>query len=204
MTPPSNKGRKFPPEPLTRDEVRRLLAETSTRSSSGIRLRAIIAVMFGCGLRLAETLALDPRDYDPKGGTVRVRQGKGGKSRLVGIDPYAAALLDMWMGRRAQLGLSARHRVFATYETGRVGRPLQQRYVRLALERAARRAGIDKRVHPHGLRHSFAFDMAQRGTPTHALRVALGHSSLATTDRYVNHLMPAEVIDTMRDRAWGE
>jgi integrase len=202
MTFPTNRGRTFPAEPLTSDEVHRLLAAASTRSSSGIRLRALIGVMYGAGLRISEALALRPKDVDSQECTVRVLNGKGGKSRVVGIDPRSCALLEAWLERRRSLGLNGRHPIFATYEVGKVGRPVSGVYVRGALARLGVKANIDKRVHPHGLRHSLAFDLAQRGVPTHVIQAQLGHASLAVTDRYVRHLMPADVIDVMRERDW--
>lgn len=202
-TPPTNAGRTLPPEPLTPDEVRALVAAASNRSSSGIRLRALIGVLYGAGLRLAEALALRPSDVDTQEGVVRVRHGKGDRARTVGLDPGGAALLDRWLDRRKSLGLNGRHLIFATYETGKVGQPLDPRYVRAALARLGGRADLDKRVHPHGLRHSLAFDLAQRGTPTHQIQAQLGHASLAVTDRYVRHLMPADVVAVMRGRDWA-
>jgi integrase/recombinase XerD len=201
-TPPTNAGRKFPAEPLTADEVRALLNAASNRSSSGIRLRAMIGAMYGSGLRLAEVLALRPHDVDTRTGTIRIRHGKGDKARTVGIDPHGAALLDAWLERRRTLGLNGRHLIFATYEKGRVGEPVDPRYVRQALARLGVKAGLEKRVHPHGLRHSLAFDLAMSGTPTHQIQAALGHSSLAVTDRYVRHIAPADVVATMRAREW--
>jgi integrase/recombinase XerD len=201
-TPPTNAGRKLPPEPLTAEEVRTLLAAASNRSSSGIRLLAVVGILYGSGLRLAEALGLEPRDLDTRAGVIRVRNGKGGKTRTVGIDPHGAALVDRWLAQRRDLDLNGRHRVFATYETGRVGHPLAPRYVRTALARLGAKAGLEKRVHPHGLRHSLAFDLAQRGVPTHQIQAQLGHSSLAVTDRYVRHLMPTDVIAVMRQRGW--
>jgi integrase/recombinase XerD len=193
----------MPPEPLTPNEVRQLLGAASQRSASGLRLRALIGVMYGSGLRLAETLSLYPRDVDLNGvGSIRVRHGKGDRARVVGLDPTAAALLGRWMDRRASLGLNGRHPVFATYEEGKLGQALEPRYVRQALARLGERAGIEKRVHPHGLRHSMAFDLAQHGVPTHVIQAQLGHASLAVTDRYVRHLMPADVVATMQAREW--
>ena len=200
---PNNKGRKFPPEPLSRDEVRALIGAASARYSSGVRLRAIIAVMFGAGLRLGEVLALYPRDVDLCRGHIRVRHGKGNKSRLVGIDPYACGLLCAWMERRATFSINGRAPMFCTYETGNMGNPLGPRYVRKALAVLAERAGVEKRVHPHGLRHSLAFDLAMSGMPTHAIQAQLGHASLAVTDRYVRHLAPADVVEMMQSRSWG-
>jgi site-specific recombinase XerD len=201
--PPSNKGQKFPAEPLTRDEVLRLLGAASNRSTSGIRMRAHIAVLFGAGLRLQESLDLEPRDLDTEAQTVRVREGKGRRARLVGIDTYSCALIDRWMDRRRKLGLGPRHRVFCTYSAGNFGQPLQQRYVRLALKRLGERAEITKRVHPHGLRHSLASDMADSGASVSEIQRQLGHSSLATTDRYVHALRPMELIEHMRQRDWA-
>jgi len=74
--------------------------------------------------------------------------------------------------------------------------------LRAALARLGVKAGIEKRVHPHGLRHSLAFDMAMTGEPTHQIQAALGHSSLAITDRYVRYIAPADVVATMRSREW--
>jgi integrase/recombinase XerD len=202
MTFPTNEGRTFPAEPLTPAEVHALLGAASTRSSSGVRLRALIGVMYGAGLRISEALALRPKDVDTQACVVHVLNGKGGKTRTVGIDTRSCALLDAWLERRKSLGLNGRHPIFATYEVGRVGRPLSGIYVRRALAKLGTRAGIDKRVHPHGLRHSLAFDLAQRGVPTHVIQAQLGHASLAVTDRYVRHLMPAEVIQIVRDRDW--
>jgi integrase/recombinase XerD len=205
-TPPTNAGRKLPAEPLTADEVRALLSAASTRASSGIRIRALIGVLYGSGLRLAEALALKSHDYDPKAGTLRIRHGKGDRSRTVGIDPHGAALLDQWMERRRSLGLNGRHLIFSTYETGSrgipIGSPMDPRYVRASLAKLGEKAGIGKRVHPHGLRHSLAFAMAMDGVPTHQIQAALGHSNLAVTSRYVAHIAPADVVNTMRSREW--
>ena len=201
-TPPSHKGQTLPPEPLNPDEVRKLIDTASRRSSSGIRLRALIAVMYGAGLRLAEALALQPKDVDTKGGTVRVLRGKGSKSRLVGIDPRSCELLEAWIARRSTLGLTRRHPLFATYTAGQFGRPLSQVQVRAALARLGAKAGIEKRVHPHGLRHSLAFDMAERGVSLLIIQKQLGHASLAATATYIDHLKPTAVVDAMRAREW--
>ena len=197
-TPPTNKGRKLPPEPLSRDEIDRLIAAASGRSTTGIRSRALIAIMAGAGLRLSEALALHPRDLDLASGTVRVRHGKGDKSRTVGILPWAVPHLERWLDRRGRYGLNGRHLVFAQYSSGKVGQPIDPRYVRLLLGRLADRAGIDKRVHPHGLRHSLATDLAWRGMPLPLVAAQLGHATTATTDRYLRRLAPTEVVAAMK------
>lgn len=200
--PPTNKGRKFPAEPLTTDEVLRLVAAASNRSHSGVRMRALLAVLFGSGLRIAEALALMPRDVDTNRCQIRVRHGKGNKSRTVGIDPQSCAMIDRWLERRTTLLLTGRQPVFCTYSENNHGRAMSQRYVRTALVRLAERAGIEKRVHPHGLRHSLASAMVDEGQPLHVISAQLGHGSTATTDRYLRDIAPQELISRMQERDW--
>jgi site-specific recombinase XerD len=135
---------------------------------------------------------------DSKAGTITVMNGKVGKRRVVGLDPEAFATLARWLERREQLGINARARLFCTLD----GQPLSSPYVRQALVRLAKRAGIDRRVNPHALRHSFATELAREGMPMNLIQQALGHSSLGTTSRYLMHINPQEVIDAMRSREW--
>lgn len=200
--PPSHKGRRFPIEILTVSEVHGLLKAASPTSPSGIRARAIIAVLFGAGLRVGELLHLYPRDLDTQRGVIRIRGGKGGKTWTVGIDPGSCALVDQWLDVRAFRGINGHHPVFCGYRVGALGQELSDRYVRTLLTRLGHRAGIEKRVHPHGLRHSLAYDLAQRGVPMPVIQAQLGHGSLATTDRYVRHLMPSDVVQAMRQHTW--
>ncbi len=77
-----------------------------------------------------------------------------------------------------------------------------QAYVRALLPRLARKAGIEKRVHAHGLRHTHAFELANERTPLHVIQQQLGHSNVAVTSRYINHLAPTAVIETIKAREW--
>ena len=203
-TLPTNKGRKFPAEPLTPDEVRALIDAASRYSSSGIRLRGLIGVMYGSGARIGEALALTPKDVDTGRGTVRILNGKNGKSRTVGLDPRSCELIDCWLGRRATYGLNGRHPIFATYEQGKIrssyGRPLNPIYVRRTLANLGVKAKIEKRVHPHGLRHSLAFDMAQRGVPLHVIQRQLGHADLGITSAYLRRIDNTEIIHAVHER----
>ena len=80
---------------------------------------------------------------------------------------------------------------------------MKGQYVRALLPRLARKAGIEKRVHAHGLRHTGAFELANEGYPLHVIQQQLGHSSLATTDRYIRHLTSTEVVEAMKKRQWS-
>ena len=144
-----NKGRTFPPEVLAEDEVKSLIRACSNRAPTGIRNRALITVLYRAGLRLSEALALKPKDVDPDAGTITVLRGKGDRRRVVGLDPGSMAIVMRWVDQRATLGLSGRSRLFCTLQ----GRPLHASYVRTLLHRLGDKVGIDKRVHPHALRH---------------------------------------------------
>jgi site-specific recombinase XerD len=195
----SNKGRKFPPEPLTADEARAIFNACSKRAPTGIRNRALLVVLYRGGLRISEALKVMPKDLDRDAGTIRVLRGKGQTSRLVGLDAGAWAVVEVWIERRSQLGISGRAPLFSTL----AGEQMKTAYVRAMLPRLARKAGVAKRAHPHGLRHSFAFELANENVPLHQIQAALGHASIATTDVYVRHLNPATVVQTMRGREWS-
>lgn len=195
---PANKGRKFPPQVPTPDEVRALLRACSDRAPTGIRNKALIVVLYRAGLRCAEALSLLPRDVDPGQGSISVQHGKGGRSRIVGLDPAAMSLLLRWVDRRKALGIDGRRCLFCTLE----GRPLKPSYVRTLLPRLAVKAGVEKRVHPHALRHAHAAELTWEGVPLPLIQRQLGHASLATTDRYLRSIAPADVVRTMQARVW--
>ena len=111
---PANKGRRFPAELLSPEEVRALLRACSSRAPTGIRNRALIAVLYRGGLRISEALALHVKDVDQGAGTVTVLHGKGDQRRTVGMDPAAFALLERWLDKCRALGLSARRPIFCT------------------------------------------------------------------------------------------
>lgn len=194
-----NKGRKLPPEPLAEREVESLLATCSARAATGIRNRALIAILWRAGLRISEALNLYPKDLDPDHGAVRVMRGKGGKYRIVGLDAGAWALLEKWIDRRRALDLGGKCPVFCTL----AGKPVQASYIRNLLPRLARKAGIEKRVHPHGLRHTHASELRQEGVDVGIISKQLGHTSIATTARYLDHVSPKQVMQTMQARKWG-
>jgi site-specific recombinase XerD len=210
--PAPNKGMKLPPEPLSRSDVSKLLAACSTRGSAGIRDRALIAVLYRAGLRVAEGLALQLKDVDLETGHLVVLHGKGNRRRTVGLDPEACAIVERWARRRRELAIP---RFWTSPEGERIpaplfcvisrpnkGKPMYASVFREKLKDLADRAGVERRVHPHGLRHTHAFELATEGVPVHVIRKQLGHTSLATTERYIDHLSPGDVIAAMRMRTW--
>ena len=195
---PANKGQTFPAEVLTPDEVRRLLAQCSATSSTGTRYRALITMMYRAGLRCSEALALRPKDIDLRAGSVTVLHGKGNRRRTVGIDPGAGRIVETWIEYRRRLDLPRDAPLFCTLR----GNPIPPSQIRTLLPRLARKAGVDKRVHPHGLRHTHAFELMMEGVPMPIIQSQLGHASLATTDTYLAHIAPKQVIETIRKREW--
>ena len=186
--------KKYPPEPLTPQEVKALLAACSPNSPTGLRNRALIVTLWRAGLRSAEARALEPRDLD--NGVVRVRCGKGSKSRVVAVDTEAWAVLQAWMDCRTRLGIGGP--VFSTLK----GKPLLASYCRNLFKRLGKKAKISKRTHAHGLRHSFAAGLADEKVDIRIIQKALGHSNLNTTEVYVSHLQPTAVIDVLKARKW--
>jgi integrase/recombinase XerD len=174
--------RRFPAEPLTLADVEALRASCSRRAPTGIRNRALLAVLFRSGLRISEALALFPKDIDPTGGSLRVLHGKGDKARTAPLPNDAAEAVDRWLDCRKRLGLSGRHPLFCSLK----GEPLWDSYVRALCKRLAAKAGIEKRVHPRGLRHGWALAQVQSGTSLNAIQQLLGHRSLHPIARETN------------------
>jgi site-specific recombinase XerD len=180
-------------------EIQALLKVCSNRAPTGVRNRALIALAWRSGLRIGEVLALRPKDLDLHAGTVVVQRGKGDKRRVVGLDAGTAALVQRWLDVRRKRGITGRSPLFSTL----AGRSIEQSYVRHLLPRLARKAGIDKRVHAHGLRHAYAVELEREGATVSAIRDLLGHSSLAVTDRYLRRIGASEAIEFNRQRDWS-
>lgn len=195
---PWNKGRKLPPEVLTPEEVKALMDACSKRAPTGIRNRALIALLYRGLLRIDEALSLKPKDLDHSAGTIRVLHGKGDKARTVALDDAAWGVLAVWLERGKALGMNGRHPVFCTLR----GKRLLPSYCRRLFTRLGSKAGIGKRVHPHGLRHTGAAEMRAEGIDVGIIAKQLGHANIATTARYLDHVCPQAVINAMRGRQW--
>jgi site-specific recombinase XerD len=192
------KGSRLDADLLTNEEIELLMRQCSRRAPTGIRNRALIAVLWRCGLRIGEARALAVKDFDPDSGTLVVQRGKGGKRRVVGVDAGTVALIGRWLEVRRKRGIPGGGPLFCSLAR----RPLDLSYVRHLLPRLARKAGIERRVHAHGLRHAFAVDLVRSGAPLYVVRDALGHSSVATTQVYLSRVGAHEAVEAMRSREW--
>jgi integrase/recombinase XerD len=166
------------PDILSGGEVERLLA-----ASADIKHRAIFTLLYGAGLRVSEVLALRVGDIDSQRMVVHVRNTKNRHDRIVPLSPRMLhTLRDYWKARRPQGTL-----LFP----GQCGsKPLSRDAVGLAIRKTARRAGIEKKVYPHLMRHAFATHMLELGTDLRTVQILLGHRSLSSTTRYT-HLTEA-------------
>ncbi len=193
------RSKRLPAELLTPAEARAIIAACSTTSATGKRNAALFTLLYRTGLRISEALALMPHDVDLDAGTATVLHGKGDHRRVAGFDQGARPVLDRWLAHRAQLPrVIAASPLFCTLH----GTRLSAGYARAALQRTARRAGVQKRVHPHGLRHTHAAELAAEGVPAHEIQGQLGHANLATTDTYLRRIAPVDRLTRIHQRNW--
>lgn len=177
-------------------EAEQLLANAGPAASGvdfwALRDRLLLEFLYGSGCRISEAVGLDVSDVEPARGRARV-MGKGSKERVVFFGGECRALLQEFLPRRAAqlrqwgatLADSARVAVYALFHNRRGGR-LGDRSARTIVTAAAAAAGIDKRVTPHSLRHSFATHLLDGGANVRVVQELLGHSSIATTQVYTH------------------
>ncbi len=165
-------GRKLP-KYLKEDEVRKLLNAPDRQKT---RDRLILRILYRCGLRVSELTSLKIEDIDFDEGMITVREGKGDKDRIVPIDNETLDLIQLYKGDAEEgvLILSQRNE------------PLSTRQVERIVKKYADEAEINKNVYPHMLRHSFAVHSLKAGMNLRSVQKMLGHSSLTTTQIYLD------------------
>lgn len=167
---------------LTRDEVKALL-----EAPKNLGHRAILATMYGAGLRVSEATNLKVNDLDRGRKVIWVRGGKGHKDRQVMLaEPLREVLVAYWRWKRPTDWL---------FPGDKADCPLSTRTVFWTCRKAARLAGITKPVHPHSLRHAFATHLLDDGVNLVVIQALLGHSNLKTTARYL-HVSDAAIRST--------
>jgi len=197
---PGNKGHTYPAQILTDAELQAILGACSTRGGAGIRNRALIEFMAETGARVSEALDLLPGQLDVTQHRAQILNGKGGKRRTVAFPESLRPTLLRWTDYRRRHMVRRRAPVFCTLK----GEPLKAPYLRAALKRLAAKAGVEQRVHPHGLRHYMAVRWMQAGVMLPAIQAQLGHGSLATTETYLRGIAPSALEADARLKVWGE
>lgn len=195
---------KLPKVPLEPDELLAILEACGT-STTGLRNRAMVALLYGAGIRIAEACALMPSDVKVgPPAVVRVVSGKGDKSREAGVGGPMVPHLVAWQERRKALGLNGRQPFICAVSAGSRGNRTSPDYWRHWLPRIAAKAGIEgKRVHPHALRLAHATHMMTLGVTTlDDIRDQLGHGNIATTSAYLAGSATPERLQ--RVHQWGQ
>jgi integrase/recombinase XerD len=187
-------GRKLP-QVLTRDEVARLLEQPRGAEPPALRDRALLELMYACGLRASEAIGLEVGDVDIETGVLRAR-GKGSKERLVPIGSTASRALVAYLGRgRPRL---VGERLEATLFVNQRGTRLTRQGLYKIVQRHARAAGLAGKMSPHTLRHTFATHLLAGGCDLRSLQEMLGHADIATTQVYT-HLSAERLKDVYFD-----
>lgn len=180
------------PRPLSEDQARGLLGESDADPDvepwEAARDRAVLTLLYGCGLRISEGLSLT-RGQVPLGETLRI-VGKGSKTRLVPVLPAVVQGIDAYVAL-LPFSVEPDKPLFRA----RRGGPLSPRHVQAAMQRLRGRLGLSERATPHALRHSFATHLLGAGVDLRSIQELLGHASLSTTQKYAavdaEHLMAA-------------
>jgi integrase/recombinase XerC len=189
------------PNCLDEAEVTRLIEVSENGSFGSARDRALLELLYGAGLRVSEATGLDVGDVNAGASFVRV-MGKGSKERIAPLGSYAVKALDGYLAQRSEL-LARRGSETEALFLNKNGTRLDVRSVRRIIDRRALEAGIDRRISPHTLRHSFATHMLNRGADLRFVQELLGHAHLTTTQIYT-HLGTTrlrEVYDRAHPRA---
>lgn len=185
------------PQALSPDEAARLVT-LPAGDAWVMRDGALLELLYSCGLRLSELIALDLPELDLAQALATVT-GKGRKQRIVPIGKPAVAALRAWLAARAAIAAPDETAVFL----GRNGRRMNGRAVQTRVQYWARQQGLGRPVHPHMLRHSFASHLLESSGDLRAVQELLGHANLSTTQIYTHldyqHL--AKVYDQAHPRA---
>ena len=170
------------PKALAESEIEALLAAPDDSSPEGLRDRAMLELMYACGLRVSELVGLPATGVNLRQGVLRV-VGKGGRERLVPLGEEARHWLERYLAQ-SRPALVGKRTLAPLFLTPAGEAPTRQQFWHV-VKRQAAVAGIDpRRISPHGLRHSFATHLLNHGADLRALQMLLGHSSLSTTQIY--------------------
>lgn len=199
---PSNGRPRELPKVLAPEEARALMGAPNLSAPTGLRNRCVMELMHRCGLRVSETLGLQLRDVHWGEGTIHLRPEitKGHKEATAYLDRRTEALLERWVAERRRVlrerGAARTPLLFVTLDGG----PVDRRYAWEMVGRYARRAGIERRIGPHALRHTYATDLLRSGRfNLREVQHLMRHDDVRTTTIYT-HLVDGELLAKLRDR----
>lgn len=172
---------RYLPEVLSVQEVDDIIASVDTSTPAGLRDRAILEVLYGCGLRVSEAAGLRMSDIFAKEGFLRI-VGKGDKERIIPLGEMAAEALEAWYGARPEPCRGYEDFVFLN----RSGKSLSRISIFNMVKKQAMLAGVRKEISPHTFRHSFATHLVENGADLRVVQEMLGHESILTTEIYTH------------------
>ncbi|MFR9494829.1 MAG: site-specific tyrosine recombinase/integron integrase [Rikenellaceae bacterium] len=178
------------PDVLSLEEIDRIISAIDPSTTKGLRDRAIIELLYSCGLRVSEATELRMSDLFFGEGYIRVI-GKGDKQRLIPISPLARERIHLYLEQREDRGGNQE----ALFLNNR-GKPLTRVMIFTLLKQAAALAGVQKKVSPHTLRHSFATHLLEGGASIRQVQEMLGHENIVTTEIYT-HLNGERLRETV-------
>ena len=168
------------PEVLSLEEIEKILNAIPENSFRGKRDRAIVELLYSCGLRVSELTGLKVKDIDMENGFLKCF-GKGSKERIVPFGERAKDVLKEYLKEREKKNITSEY-LFVS----RKGERILRQFINAILNKYAKKARIRKKVHPHMLRHSFATHLLERGADLRSVQELLGHVDISTTQIYTH------------------
>lgn len=170
------------PRVLTVEEVESLLEKPDLKKPQGVRDRAVLEILYGCGLRVSELVSLELKDVRLAQGFL-ICKGKGSKERIVPVGRAATRWLKTYLNQvRPLWDRKGSAEIFLT----RRGKPFTRQGIWKILKTYGQEAGLKDKIHPHVLRHSFATHLLERGADLRSVQMLLGHSQITTTQIYTH------------------
>jgi len=190
-------GKRQIPVVLTEEEQQSLLDQFNTRYVTSQRNEVMFQLMLNTGLRVSEIVSLRWEDVNLTSGKVMVREGKGAKDRTLWVDENQLEELKKWKERQVEKVGELPKWVFSALREGNAGKKLTIQQVWKTLRTYAEKAGVEKDISPHTLRHTFATDLYRETGKIRLVQKALGHADLSTTMIYT-HIMDEELEGAMK------
>ena len=171
------------PEVLTEDEIKRLISSVKIDSEFGQRNKAIIEVLYGTGIRVSELTELKMSNIFFKENIIKVT-GKGNRERFVPLGKIASIEIKKYLNAREKLKIDSKFSDILFLN--RYGRQLTRSMIFKVINDSSKNAGIDKKISPHTLRHSYATHLLKNGADLRTIQLILGHESITTTEIYTH------------------
>lgn len=198
---PKAAGRRPKLQPFNRLEMRAILLQYHRRSYQTVRDKAIIVFLYRGAARIGATLRMMPDDIDWEHNIVRIYKDKGGKTRTITLDERSMDFLRRWNVFRNHLGVPANVPFFCSCKPP-FTRHVDRAYIIQRFRKYCQKAGIDRPVNLHLLRHTGASELLEEGFDVATISRVLGHSSIQTTYRYLHELRPDIMNEKLSKRAW--